>query len=499
MKKLDLLVSNIYLIDFKMFFKLFKRYWYISLACPILVVAFCGYLYKSQHVVYVSEVKFRTSNDDSSTQSKVFKIIGESSQTLDLVQIQSIITSWEFLPKVANDLLNDPEFKSFNLNPVGTRTLKSQEEVFASCKGALSVRDCKINILTGIIPGFIKVDEISTSVIFGIKAATLSLNFSEVLLKSIVKEFKLSRVETAKGTILQQRNIMRNMLSSKKEELAEKGLLNFYDEKKLQEQDLGIIGNKISNTKTLISRASSQYDDIAASISLIKGKKTAGVASQNRRDYELYESLKKKAVLVRNNIDSLKNSSDLSNTDQGIIASLEGQLRSYEIQIKRLEGKVRNIASDDKFVAEQGDKLNDLELKKGVLKKSIQEHKKDLIKLEAEREKIAKNLAVLTKREKDWVVINKFINQIESKIISLDLISTSTLPDVVFESINPNSKEFKPTSKSQIIAFSIILSFLLTFVVIFLRFISDDVIFSREELEKMFDGIEVIGEAPKFD
>lgn len=498
MKKLDLLLSNIYLINFKMIFKLIRRYYYIAFITPVIVSAIAYYQYSNQKTVYISDVKFKTESEAfSAAENTILNMKGIQNAGLNLDEIKSLIFGWEFLNLVATDLSKDPHYKSYNYNQISQKTSYSNSYFFKNCLN--NATKCHQSVLATLIPDFISIDKVSSNNLYKLKITSYDPKLSKSLLQIVVRTLLNERKVFINRSYQAQIDIMEKIIIEKNFDLKNKGLIGFH--KRIDELKKTV--HSLRNRRDVIKQKSfetqMEFKNIVSKYQYAKKTNKVAISSTKRKDYEKYQRLKDEAIRIRSDIRNLTEVGDSSDVDNQIVRALRVELSNIEMQISTFESKVQDIASNDDFYNKQQKDKNFLKLEMNIQKKKLEEMNTELDSLNADLSMYNKELLSLEGQESEYNSLKKYINEIEPKLISLRALSANQVSDIIFENINPLTHYHRPLKLSKVIIFSILLSLILIFSLVVSRFLFDDRIFTTNELQTVFSSIQILGEAPKFE
>ena len=159
----------------------------------------------------------------------------------------------------------------------------------------------------------------------------------------------------------------------------------------------------------------------------------------------------------------------------------------------------RAISSTTKFILDKEGESRYTEFNYRVLKEQVKKTKEDHDKMVEERDKRVRELASVEAKIEDVRPAFEYLKLLDQKIVQLDFFNSTVISDLKFESELSPVKRYKKTSKSKVILFSLMVSFItLSLVVIFL-YLLDDRIFDQAELSKSFEDLDIIGNTPNFD
>jgi len=92
-----------------------------------------------------------------------------------------------------------------------------------------------------------------------------------------------------------------------------------------------------------------------------------------------------------------------------------------------------------------------------------------------------------------------YLKLLQAKFLQLKLIEDTIVADLIFEDYSNVRKRYKKYTLFSVIPFSIAIAFVLSLILLIIRYAFDDRLFDEEEFKSLFSDIEFIGEIPKID
>ncbi|MCP4912849.1 MAG: hypothetical protein GY909_07000 [Oligoflexia bacterium] len=500
MKKINVILHETTIINFPFFWKLIKRYAVISVIAPIIALCVGAYVYLSQNDIYLKSASFKYQVDSAeASSSSIASIIGEKSQGLSPNEILGIMTSFDFAKQVATTLVNHKDILKFNFTPIKSKDMVSTPDMMAKCGDDF---DCKVKSVQVIIP-YLYVMEPDRLIEnrFWVRVKSLDRFTTETLTDILINELVKSRVNTIKHSITEQIKLSHELVDSKREELIGVDMMAVRDRKKEVSSLIEEITSKIKNynsfyhqQKLKMTLAETKYNQT---------KNTISKKKVNQEDVETFKKrteLKDKIKKIQEDITAIKLSSQsLSSQDSIIIDQLNLELKETKEKLGKLGGNGRSISNIVKFL-DKKDKESDFnEFDYKVLKGQFAKIQKDYQAMIDKRDALEAEDRKLDNTLEQYKPSFEYIKLLEQKIIQLKLLESTVISDFIFDKEMANVRRFKRTSRSKITLFSVTTSIFLLFLLILIRYVSDDRIYDTYELEKSFEELTIIGNTPDFD
>ena len=159
----------------------------------------------------------------------------------------------------------------------------------------------------------------------------------------------------------------------------------------------------------------------------------------------------------------------------------------------------RSIASESNYVDKKTDESNEVKFDFNVMKKQYKDMERDNTILNERKDKLTKELNSIELQLAKLKPSMEYLKLISSKILQLHLLESTVITDLVFEEEFKNLRIFKKTTRNKFIIFSLVLTLFLTLFSIIARYLFDDRIYDKIELEKSFEELSIIGNTPDFD
>tara|TARA_R110002072_G_scaffold276051_2_gene437698 strand:+ start:39495 stop:40997 length:1503 start_codon:yes stop_codon:yes gene_type:complete len=500
MKKINVILHETTIINFPFFWKLIKRYAFLSMIAPIVSLIVGGYIYYSQKDIYLKSASFKYHVESTdTTSSSIASIIGEKSSGLSINEILGIMNSYDFAKQVAVSLYNRPDLLEFNFTPIKNKDFLNTASYLAPCK---ENRECKIKKIQQIVPYLytMEPDRLIENR-FWIRVKSLDKKTTLNLTETLITELRRNRINSIKHNLTEQMNLSYELIENKKNELIGVDMLAVRDRKKEVQSNLNEITSKIKSytsfyhqQKLKLSLAETKYNQTRSTISKRQVAQEDVEVSKKRQ--ELEDKIKK----TMSDINSIKLSAkDLSAQDKMIIKQLRSEISNAKNKLSSLGTKGRTISNIVDFLDEKDKESDFNEFDYKVLKGQFVKIEKDYSEMIKKREDLEAESRKLDNILEKYKPAFEYIKLLEQKIVQLKLLESTVISDFIFDKESASVRRFKRTSKSKIILFTVTITLFLMFLITISRYIIDDRIYDTYELEKSFEELTIIGNTPDFD
>ncbi len=499
MKKLNIVLNETSIINFPFLWKLIKRYKFLSISVPAIAAIYSISIFLGQNTIYSGEVGFKYVNEGSnSPTSMIFSMLGEKTSKLDPTEIISYGTSVDFQYKIADELLNTPDIKKMNFNSVGTRDMKSYDEIFNSCGDS---KECRRDRIARIIGSFYSV-KMDTNIIdrYHLIVRTLDHFTTESLVKIVSKSIDKDRLGQIRYFVTSQVKISKELLSKKKEEVNIEKIKKMVDKKASLMVRIDALKDRADEIRRIYYSDRTKLNKLETERSQTRETLSKSNKSSNNELFKVAEAkkLKEKNRQLREDIASIKTSfgtEEVSGTN--IIKKLKTELVVNERRLASI-GNVDTAAQNERFAVSKENKQMNTEHDYKVSRKQFSKTKVEFSNLNKELETAVKSAAEIDIRLKEHDPNLQLIKLLEQKLVQLNLAESTIVSDLLFDNFQSELSSYKKIAKTKMIFVSIFFScFLLLFVVI-LRYIFDGRIYDEYELKNNFEDLEIIGNTPDF-
>lgn len=495
MEKLNNLLDETTILNFRLLWKLVGRYRSHLFVAFLMFAVYFSYSYFSQPIIFSVSVPLKSVEKHTLSSDMSSLLPLDSNYSLTTEELNVAFGSYEFIKSFAREVLKDPIFKSLNFGSIVNGKNLFGTDIYTKCRGNES---CMVDRLTdqlglmyAIEPGLI--DKRFVLVVSGLDENTV-FELSRILAKAIEK----SRIENRKYLVNKEIVSVESLL--KETHSVIDGLNGFVVLEEFERINVEItdLKEKVRVLQMQISNEGSMVSALEAKVA--ENKRTIRKASKiDKMSRAQQVTLRKKLDDVRINIASLINvpKKDRSSEDEAVLKEL-----NYELSL--LEKKYGENIKNDNELSDDFGKLQvqsennfefDFMVAKNKLLKITMEYEEAKNRLEElNKERILKESTV-SRLKSDF----DFLKNLESKLMSLKLMSSTMTTDLIFEDMSRKAREFRRSSAIKIFLFCFFLVLFVYGVSIVVRYFFDDKIYSEDDLKNHFKNLDFIGEVPSFD
>ncbi|MEC7274812.1 MAG: hypothetical protein VXV96_00700 [Bdellovibrionota bacterium] len=499
MKKLNVILHETTIIDFPFFWKMILRYKGISFIIPLIVLIASAVYYNGQNDIYQRRKYFKNLTADvNNTSSAIASVLGEKTSSLTESEIMGLVSSLDFQQDFSERILKSEAFNKLDLGLLKEKEDFSIVEVFKAC-GAN--KKCKIDTLRGRIFSFVTIlpDPIVTNKYY-MQVSTKDPFTTRFLLDEVSDQIVANRVDSIKHKIEEQIKLSKELAEEKRSKIDSVNLKSLVAKKKSLEGEIKELNDKVSDFNRHYQRLTIDLALVETKVNETQKASQGKIETDQILASEKRKTLEEKIRKYEQDINAIKSlSASLSAQDAAIVGQLKKKLSLAKKKLKKSFDAGRAISSTTKFILDKEGESRYTEFNYRVLKEQVKKTKEDHDKMVEERDKRVRELASVEAKIEDVRPSFEYLKLLDQKIVQLDFFNSTVISDLKFESELSPVKRYKKTSKSKVILFSLMLSFItLTFVVIFL-YLLDDRIFDQAELSKSFEDLDIIGNTPNFD
>jgi hypothetical protein len=499
MKKLNVLLHETTILDFPFVFTLIKRYWYLSLVIPAVVFSLSLSTYWNQNNIHKRSVYFsNTTQEQSGPSSVMSSVIGDQKSGLSETDIIGILNSLDFQQHFAEIIYENPQFKSIDLSSLNSKRTFNMDEFLRDCD---QDKICIYKKIRAQIFSFVSIrqDHIVSSR-FSLQVVTRDSFTTTFLLKEISQYIVSSRVNTIKEKIEDQIKVSLQLLNEKKIELEEYQLGQLKEEKKTLEDNIQEVKSSIASYNTFFHRLKLDLDLMETKVKETKKAGKNNVETDKILAHQQRKRLEDKIRKLESDIGAIKVvSQNLSEQDELILKQLKSELKNHQEQLFAMGDEGRSVSSEVQFISRKEGESNFTEFDYIVKKEQYEKTKNDYNHLLAKKEGLSKELSKLESRISKIMPSFEYVKLLEDKLVQLRLMNSTVVSDLKFENEFGPKSVYKKLSQTKVMLFSFALSIGLLLVSVSLLFLLDDKIYNREELEKTFEDLTIIGNTPEFD
>lgn len=394
-------------------------------------------------------------------------------------------------------LLQEKTFDRLNFGTISNGNSLYGTKIRKNCKNN---NICMVEALIGAVSGTFQVDQGLTDNRFVLTISALNNETVTLMGKIIVKAIENNRIQISQYLVVKEMDSVDNLIKESR------SIIEGLDGFKILEENEKIQAN-ISDLKdrsrTLLLSINAEISNLSALEARVKEvKKSLEKSSKIDKLSRLYEvSTQGKIEETRQNIANLSNvsESNRSDSDKLILSKLINELQVLEDKHPKTGRSIANLRSDELFNKDQEnhEKNNEFEyyVSKNKLANLEEEYRSVKEQLdELSKDKVSKE-AFINKIKTDF----EFLKNLESKKLSLKLMSSTTTSDLLFEEFGKGTREFRRSTIFKTFMFCFFISIFLYTISVLIRYFMDDRIYSEDDLKAYFTDLEFLGEVPSFD
>jgi len=478
MKKLNIILHETTIINFPFFWKLISRYSYFAIIFPVIIFSITYYKYQAQNKIYQRSVSFKYNTGDAdSPTSAIANLLGEKTSVLSEAQIIGTLNSLDFQKSLAEKMAKRDDLFDLNFSSIHSRK--------------------KLDLYGKVV---IFPDE-NIENHFILKATALNKKTTNALLEETSKLIVETRIFSTKKQIHDQLLVSESLHLDKEKELNGENIDELRERQKYLHHELGSVTSTINNIYVDFSRTKQSLEALKTKLSQTNKISKTIVSKNFEEDNAKRKKIVDKIENLKNDIWSVEKSSlRLSQEDKIIVSQLKGNLKSLKIKLKRMGKRGhRSIATERNYVDRKKGESNDVLFDYTVKKKQYKSLKKDYDELVAKKERLSKESNAINIKLIRLKPTLDYVSLLANKINQLRLLESTVISDLVFENEFGSVRVFKKTTRNRFVIFSIVLTLFFIFSSIMIRYLFDDRIYDKVELEKSFEELSIIGNTPDFD
>lgn len=497
MSKINHLLDGTTVINLPFFLTLFKRYGKSTMAIIFSIFLGCAALYYFQKDYFWSSVRFTDTGATVDSPVKALSLLlGDKKEGQRQVEIFSLHKSLEFTQRVADYLIDHPNFMllRFDLDLFGDTNLKAQT-ISQNCEGN---RGCIKIELMKLIPRFYSIKDVErNSIHYVLEVKALDYQTSDILLKALSTNIESNRVELLRENFIELEKLSHDLLLQKKAELTAEKYPEFLQESSRVEEALKDLDSKIEmqnkilvEQQTILSRMESKLN------------KTKNVLSKNIDQGEV--ALDKKRRDLREKIEKLTNdihglelyAVGFNKQDKEIVLMLKTELKHNLEELGKL-GNSHGVSSYGAFfrATEQKAEINQFDY--NVYREHFLNTQELYDRMQSEKKILIQEKMKLDERGEHLRPSVEFIKNLEIKVAQSSVLKETVGSDLKFDQLSVPEKA-KKLGRLIVIAYSIVLSLFFGIFYLGTRFLWDDRIYDESDLERVGVGLSVIGITPRY-
>lgn len=496
MEKLSNLLDETTILNFRLLSKLVTRYRSHLAVAFMLFSGLFAYNYFSQPIIFSVNVPIKTiaKHTVSSDLSSLLPV--ESDQTVSLNELNVVVGSYSFIKSFADNVIKAPNFDKLNYGAITNGKQVLGSDIRKKCKNE---HDCMIDNLAGLLgymyaiePG--QTDNRFTLVVNALEEKT-ALEISQVLIKTI----EANRVDVRRYLVTKEMDSVGKLIKESRSIIDGLDGFNLLEENEKIQIEISDLKEKM---RILQSNITSEGSSMTALEARVKENK-----KNLDNDSKVDQLSRTQELAIRNKIEEVRqNIAQLSSVPESMRSKSDLEiLHNLNEELKKLESRYTSKKSFSKlkYIDEFGKQQEQFE-KTFEFEYSVTRNK--LLKLQNEYEATRLRVEELSKNKiaKESLVAKlkndiDFLKNLETKQMSLKLMSSTMTSDLVFEEIAKKAREFRRSSMLKIMIFSFVVTAILYLISVIIRYFFDDKIYSEEDLKAHFHNLDFIGEVPSFD
>jgi hypothetical protein len=496
LEKLNNLLDETTILNFRLLWKLVGRYRTHLTVAILLLIAIFSYSYFSQPIIFSVSVPLKTIEKHTVSSDLSSLLPVENTSIVSLNELNVSFGSYAFIKNLANDVIDNPMFSRLNHGAINTGKNLFGYELKKNCKND---KVCMIDVLTNHLGMMYAIEQGQTENRFVLVVSGLDeksvLELSQVLIKTIEK----NRIETRRYLVTKEIESVDNLIKESRGLITELDGFNLLEDNEKVQLEMTDLKEKIRSLQSAINSETSTLSALEARV--LENKKNIEKVSKVDRLTRVQDStLRTRIDEVRQNIASLSSVPEAGRSESDKVI-----LKNLNEELKKLESKISTSFSDnekrfsDEFGKQQEMYEKTYEFEYSVAKNKIlkltREYEESRLKLdEISKDKISKD-ATITKLRGDL----EFLKNLETKQMSLKLMSSTMTSDLVFEDVAKRAREFRRSSIIKIFLFCFFIVSFVYLISIITRYFLDDKIYSEDDLKNHFKNLDFIGEVPSFD
>jgi hypothetical protein len=498
MKKFGIILDDTTIINFPFFWKLLKRYLFIAMIGPMITMGIGANKYMKQDTFYLQQSGFKNTSGNSGGGGSIASLLGEQKTGPSPSEIIGTVSGVDFQREFAIRVRQHENFPKLNLTQFGAKTKIDAIELLRPCDGD---KECEIARVRQFVSGFVgivpagKIDHK-----YNVKVMTLDKMTTQTLTEIAVKLLVETRLKATRREMYEQLKVTEELSDKKKKELEDVDIDHIKDQKKSIEDRLRTLDFKIRSLSALHQKQKIEVSYYETKLNETKKTGRKKLKFNDEEAFKKRNDLEGKIDSIENDISAIRLASDrLSEQDKVIIDQLKLELKKKRRELAKLGDRGRNVASTKAFTKRIKSQKNYTQFDFNIIKNQFKKISIDFEKAKKEKKKLLSEIVKIDAQLEKLEPSFEYLKTLEKKIIQLKLISSTIVPDFVFDKERGDVKRIRKTTKGKVVAFSLFGGMVLMVVLVLLRFLFDDKIYDEYELEHSFEELTIIGHTPDFD
>jgi hypothetical protein len=496
LEKISNLLDDVTIVNFKLLFKLVRRYSAHLYGTFFLFIILFAYFYFTQPVIFSSKVPVKVMARHSlSRDMSDFQQV-ESNNTVNIGELSSMTTSYSFVKSLATEIVKNPQFSQLNFGSITTGEKVKGNILVQKCNGNES---CIIDRVTSHVGGLYSIEQGLTEDRFRMTINTLDEQTSLAVADALAKVIEQTRIQLRNYLVTQEINSVTKLMDEGRLGLQKENAFKLIEEQERNSQVIVELKERMKILQTALSAETSNYSSLEAKMNenkrVLSTKKP--IDSFNKSKIRM---IQQKIQELRANIISLSNipESLRSISDKTILDQLKSELKVLEGKLPE-EENIKSQEVEDAFGEAQRTKENDIRFEYLVSKNKVEKLQMDYDITKKELDELQKNKIITESDVSKFKSEIEFLKNLESKQLSLKLLSSTMTSDLQFEDPGKNVSQLRKTSPLKVFFFAMFLSVFVLLISLVVRYIIDDRIYSEDDISPYLKNLEFFGEAPSFE
>lgn len=496
MDKFNLLLNENTIVDFKLLWKLSKRYRSHLIFSVLLCVTIFSLQFYLQPVRFSVSVPLKTVSNHTVATDLSALLPVDNSAGLSLNELKISLESATFLKSYVDLVIKDQSFNTLNFGAINGTTDVRGKEFKLICKNKF---ECVHDKVTKALGATFNVDQGLTENRFTLTINAKDKQTAQKVTPILLKAIEAYRIQ-AKQYLVQKEIVGVGNLMSESRLLIQQmdGYKALEDQERLQNNILDL-KEKIRHLQNSISIESANVSSLESRLNQNR-KTTRRKTGESRENYERVQKLQVRLIEVKQNIAILTNVPEEKRSvgDHLIIKQLKEE-RTALLAILPDEFGRKTIEVNENFLDGQINKTGDFEFDFTVAKNKL-----DALNRDYEAVKNELNTLLQQKLANENKVVSmkadlEFLKSLENKQMSLKLLNATLTSDLFYEDGGANAREYRQATVLRIMLFSFFTTFFIYVLSLVVRFFVDDKIYGADEMRSHLKGLDFIGEVPSFD
>lgn len=496
MEKLSQLLNESTIVEFKLLWKLVRRYRSHFFAAVVLSLAIFVYTYSQQPIIYAVNVPIKVVANHTVAHDLSALVPVENGATLNVNELKISLDNFTFMKSFAKLVVKDPSFEKFNLGSTLANKKISGKKIKTTCGND---NNCVVDAVASALKPLFSIEQGLTENRFVLSVNAIDRNTVQVITPILMKAIDENRIHVRQYLVLKEIQSVSNLIAESRSIMQKMdGYQALEDQEKLQSN----IDSQKEELKILQYNATQEQANFKAleSRMLENRRSTNGRNISSTDEYDSIVKGQARLIELSQNLAILTTipAEKRSKADNLIIEQLKEE---KDRLIKTLPSAAtrRSLQLNENFLEGQRSKAGDIEFDYIVSKNKLEKLTSDY---EEGKEELEQMLEEKINSENKVVGLKtdlEFLKNLEAKLMSLKLLNASMTSDLYFEDTSSLASEFRQSSYIKLMLFSFGITMFIYLLSLIIRFLFDDRIYGEEEIRGHLKGLDFVGEVPKFD